>query len=111
MRRPSAGPARGDETRGPIDRNVLDAIRPDGHLVNVARGSVVDEAALVEALRQGRIAGAGLDVFDREPHVPEALFALDNVVLQAHRGSATREVRAAMAAAVIGSVDAVLQTE
>ena len=79
-----------------IDAKVLAALGKKGVLVNIARGSVVDEAALVEALQTGAIAGAGLDVFENEPHVPEALFALDNVVLVPHIGSATWETRQAM---------------
>jgi hydroxypyruvate reductase len=88
----------GAATRKLIDAQVLKALGPKGYLVNVARGSVVDEAALVEALQSGTIAGAALDVFENEPHVPEALRALDNVVLAPHIGSATRATRGAMAA-------------
>ena len=75
---------------------MLDALGPDGFLVNVARGSVVDEHGLVAALEEGRIAGAGLDVFADEPHVPAALLGRDDVVLLPHLGSATVETRAAM---------------
>ncbi|MDT7837073.1 2-hydroxyacid dehydrogenase [Aquabacterium sp. OR-4] len=89
--------AGGPETRHLVNAGVLDALGPDGFLVNVARGSVVDEAALLAALQQRRIAGAGLDVYDDEPRVPEAFFALDNVVLAPHIASATRETRQAMA--------------
>ncbi len=89
--------AGGAGTRHLVDRAVLEALGPQGYLVNVARGSVVDQAALVEALQQGRIAGAALDVFEDEPRVPEALFALDNVVLTPHVASATHETRRAMA--------------
>ncbi|MGT2492896.1 NAD(P)-dependent oxidoreductase [Cupriavidus basilensis] len=70
---------------------MLEALGPDGFLINIARGTVVDEVALVDALVHRRIAGAGLDVFENEPHVPEALFALDNVVLLPHMASATHE--------------------
>jgi lactate dehydrogenase-like 2-hydroxyacid dehydrogenase len=80
-----------------VDAEVLHAIGPDGYLINVARGSVVDEEALVAALTAGRLAGAGLDVFAEEPKVPEDLLALDNVVLLPHLGSGTHETRAAMA--------------
>jgi lactate dehydrogenase-like 2-hydroxyacid dehydrogenase len=79
-----------------VDAKVLAALGPKGYLINIARGSVIDEQALVQALQTDAIAGAGLDVFDDEPRVPEALFALDNVVLQPHVGSATHETRAAM---------------
>ena len=86
----------GPETRNLIDASVIDALGPEGILVNVARGSVVDEPALVKALEEGRLGGAGLDVFADEPNVPEALFKMDNVVLQPHQGSATIETRRAM---------------
>ena len=76
---------------------MIEALGPSGYLVNVARGSVVDEEALVAALLSGRLAGAGLDVFDDEPKVPHDLLALDNVVLLPHLGSGTHETRAAMA--------------
>ena len=89
--------AGGEGTRHLVDASVLDALGPEGFLVNVSRGSVVDEAALVKALADGRIAGAGLDVFDREPHVPGALMHLDNVVLLPHIASGTGETRHAMA--------------
>jgi hydroxypyruvate reductase len=87
----------GAGTRKLIDASVLKALGPQGYLVNVARGSVVDEAALIEALQKGTIAGAALDVFENEPYVPDALRALDNVVLVPHIGSATRATRQAMA--------------
>lgn len=94
------------ETRHVIDRSVLDALGPKGVLVNVARGSLIDEAALLDALREGRIAGAALDVFADEPHVPEAFFALPNVVLTPHMASATHETRQAMADLVLANLDA-----
>ena len=87
----------GAATRKLIDADVLAALGANGYLINVARGSVVDQAALVEALERGVIAGAGLDVFENEPEVPEALRALDNVLLTSHIGSATTQTRAAMA--------------
>nr|WP_183358781.1 2-hydroxyacid dehydrogenase [Garicola koreensis] len=87
----------GPSTESLVSRDVLDALGPDGFLINIARGSVVDEDALIHALVERRIAGAALDVFGHEPHVPEALFELDNVVLTPHLGSATVETRQAMA--------------
>lgn len=87
----------GAGTRKLIDAKVLEALGPKGILVNVARGSVVDEAALVDALERGVIGGAGLDVFEAEPNVPERLRALPQVVLTPHVGSATTETRQAMA--------------
>ena len=87
----------GAATQQMINRDVIDALGPDGVLINVARGSVVDEQALVEALADGRLGAAGLDVFESEPSVPEALFQMDNVTLQPHQGSATVETRQAMA--------------
>jgi hydroxypyruvate reductase 2 len=86
----------GAATEKLIGARVLDALGPEGILINVARGSVVDEPALVAALQEGRLGGAGLDVFVDEPHVPEALMHMDNVVLQPHQGSATVETRRAM---------------
>jgi lactate dehydrogenase-like 2-hydroxyacid dehydrogenase len=80
-------------TRGLVNMPILDALGPDGFLVNVARGPVVDEQALIAALRNGRIAGAGLDVYWDEPRVPAELLAMENVVLTPHMGSSTREVR------------------
>ena len=86
----------GAATNGMIDARVMEALGPEGTLVNIARGSVVDEAALVAALADGRLGAAGLDVFEHEPAVPEALRALDNVVLAPHVGSNTVEARRAM---------------
>ena len=93
-------------TRGIVNAQVLDALGPEGILVNIARGSLVDEPALVAALASGRILGAGLDVFQNEPHVPEALLAMANVVLQPHQGSATRECRLDMGALVLENLAA-----
>ncbi len=87
----------GAQTRKLIDAHVLEALGPKGFLVNVARGSVVDETALIAALQAGTIAGAALDVFENEPHVPQALREMDNVVLTPHIGSATGDTRQAMA--------------
>ena len=86
----------GKETFHLINEEVMRALGPKGILVNVARGSVVDEKALVKVLQEGALGGAGLDVFEDEPKVPEALFAMDNVVLAPHVGSATHETRTAM---------------
>ena len=80
-----------------INAEVLKALGPRGFLINVARGSVVDEQALIQALQNGTIAGAGLDVFANEPQVPEALWSMGNVVLTPHMASATTETRQAMA--------------
>ena len=96
----------GEATRGLASRAVIDALGAKGFVVNIARGSVVDEPALLEALQQNRIAGAGLDVFADEPRVPEAFFALDNVVLQPHVASATHQTRAAMGQLVIDNLAA-----
>ena len=86
----------GEATRHLVNGDVIDALGPDGILINVARGSVVDEAALVAALQDGRLGGAGLDVFEAEPQVPETLFGMENVTLLPHVGSATVETRRAM---------------
>lgn len=102
--------AGGNATRNLVDRDVLDALGPNGYLVNIARGSVVDEDALVEALADGRLAGAGLDVFVDEPNVPEPLLTMDNVVLLPHVGSGTVETRAAMEALTLANLDKFLQS-
>jgi lactate dehydrogenase-like 2-hydroxyacid dehydrogenase len=98
-------------TRHLVDARVLEALGPEGWLVNVSRGSVVDETALIDALEAGRIAGAALDVFEDEPKVPEALRASAKVVLTPHIASGTVETRAAMAALVLANLDAVLAGE
>ena len=90
-----------DKTRNIVDRQVMNALGPEGTLINIARGSVVDETELVAALRDGRLGGAALDVFADEPRVPEALFTMDCVILQPHIGSATVETRQAMGDLVI----------
>lgn len=98
--------AGGPQTRHLIDARVIDALGPEGMLINVARGSVVDEAALIEALQQGRLGGAGLDVFADEPNVPAALRDSERVVLTPHTASATQETRQAMADRVYDNLDA-----
>lgn len=102
--------AGGSGTRHLVNREVLDALGADGYLINIARGSVIDQDALVEALTHGRLAGAGLDVFADEPNVPAALKPLDNVVLLPHVGSGTVETRAAMEALVLANLDKFLQS-
>jgi glyoxylate reductase len=97
-----------DETRHLIDARRLQLMRPTAVLINTARGPVVDEAALTEALRDGVIAGAGLDVYEREPEVTEALLSLENVVLAPHLGSATRDTRIAMGMLCVEALRAVL---
>ncbi|MCG5234580.1 2-hydroxyacid dehydrogenase [Xanthobacter oligotrophicus] len=92
------------ETRNVIDRSVIDAVGPKGILVNVARGSLVDEPALLAALKEGRIGGAALDVFADEPRVPDGFFGLPNVVLTPHMASATGETRQAMADLVLANL-------
>jgi len=86
----------GAATRHLIDAEILSAMKPTAHLVNISRGDVVDEAALITALQARRIAGAGLDVYEHEPQVPDALKAMENVVLLPHLGTAALEVREAM---------------
>ncbi len=96
------------ETHHMIDREALERMRPSAVLVNTARGPIVDEHALVAALREGVIAGAALDVYEHEPKVAEELLSLDNVVLTPHLGSATRETREAMGLLAVSALRAVL---
>jgi len=103
--------AAADRAEGIVDAAVLEALGPRGFLVNVARGRLVDEADLTEALAAGRIAGAGLDVFVDEPHVPEALRRSERVTLQAHRASATWETRTAMGEMVLAGIAQALAGE
>jgi lactate dehydrogenase-like 2-hydroxyacid dehydrogenase len=103
--------AAADKAEGIVDAAVLEALGPRGFLVNVARGRLVNEADLTEALAAGRIAGAGLDVFVDEPRVPSALRQLDSVTLQAHRASATWETRTAMGEMVLAAIAQALAGE
>ena len=96
----------GKGTEKIVNRQVLEALGPEGYLVNMARGSLVDEAAMVELLQSKKLGGAALDVFEKEPQVPPALFALDNVVLSPHQGSATHQTRNKMGALVVANLDA-----
>ena len=102
--------AGGPETRNLVSADVLRALGPKGFLINVSRGTVVDETALIEALENGTIAGAGLDVYVDEPTVPARLLALDQVVLLPHLASATHETRQAMADLVVNNLDAYYET-
>lgn len=96
----------GAETKHHVNRDVLVALGADGTLINIARGSIVDEAALITALQNHTIKAAGLDVFENEPQVPAELCALENAVLLPHVGSATRETRGAMADLVVQNLAA-----
>ncbi len=96
----------GTATRGLINAEVLAALGPEGYLINVARGSVVDQDALIAALESGAIAGAALDVYADEPNVPEALRTRHNVVLTPHMASGTWETRRAMADLAFGNLQA-----
>ncbi|WP_458782362.1 2-hydroxyacid dehydrogenase [Arthrobacter sp. D3-16] len=102
--------AGGPESAKLVDAEVIEALGPQGHLINIARGTVVDEDALVSALLEGRLAGAGLDVFADEPKVPVDLLALDNVVLLPHLGSGTNETRAAMADVTLANLRSFVTT-
>jgi lactate dehydrogenase-like 2-hydroxyacid dehydrogenase len=94
------------QTRGLVDSRILDALGPDGYLVNIARGPIVDEQALIAALKDRRIAGAALDVFWDEPRVPEELTKMEHVVLAPHIGSTTREVREARGVKLLANLRA-----
>ena len=96
----------GEANRGIIDASVFNVMPAHAWLINIARGSLVDEKALIHALQNGVIAGAGLDVFEQEPQVPAALIALDNVLLQPHVASATQETRQKMSEVVFANVAA-----
>jgi len=100
----------GEGTRNLVDAAVIDAIGPEGVLVNIGRGQTVDDAALISALREGRLGAAGLDVFSDEPNVPDELIRMtDNVVLQPHQASATHDTRRAMSKLCMDNVRAFLE--
>lgn len=100
-----------EETKHIVNREVIDALGPNGILINVGRGAHVDESELVSALLEGRLAGAGLDVFENEPHVPEELLELENAVLLPHVGTDTIETSTAMADLVIRNLEAHFRNE
>ena len=101
----------GEETKHLVNKNILEKLGKNGVLINIARGSVVDQEALIEALKTGIISAAGLDVFDNEPNVPEDLMKLNNVVLLPHVGSATVETRYAMGKMVYDNIVAFFNNE
>lgn len=96
----------GKETDKLVSAEVIEALGPKGYLINISRGSTIDEAALIKALVEGKLGGAGLDVFVEEPKVPEELIKLDNVVLQPHVGSGTHHTRTAMGQMVVDNLAA-----
>lgn len=95
-----------EETRHIVNGKVINALGPKGILINIGRGAHVDEPELVSALLEGQLGGAGLDVYENEPIVPEQLFSLENVVLLPHVGSDTEETSEAMADLVISNLEA-----
>ncbi|MFD1253037.1 Glyoxylate/hydroxypyruvate reductase B [Devosia equisanguinis] len=95
----------GKGTEGIVSRQVLEALGPDGYVVNVARGTLIDEPSMLELLQNGGLGGAALDVFVDEPEVPEAFMHLQNVVLSPHQGSATHQTRDAMGALLVANLD------
>jgi lactate dehydrogenase-like 2-hydroxyacid dehydrogenase len=100
----------GPSTYRIVNAEVMDALGSEGTLINVSRGSVVDEPAMVQALQEGRLGYAALDVFEAEPKIPDALKTMSNVVLLPHVGSATHETRAAMGGLVVDNLIAHLTT-
>src|SRR5690606_4023506 len=100
----------GPETRHLVDDEVIKALGRDGILINISRGTVVDETAMVNALVSGELGAAGLDVYESEPTVPDALKTLDNVVIVPHIASATGETRKAMADLVAANAEAYAKT-
>jgi gluconate 2-dehydrogenase len=99
----------GAETRHLINAETLAQIRPDAILINISRGDVVDEAALVDALQSGGILGAGLDVYEHEPRVSPALIQMENVTLLPHLGTACLKVREAMGMMAVDNLIAALE--
>lgn len=95
-----------DETHHLINRDVLLALGKEGVIINVGRGALVDEKELVRCLVQGEVGGAGLDVFENEPHVPQELFSMDNVVLSPHRAVLTPESFSALLEVIVGNLEA-----
>jgi len=98
-------------TKSMVNEKMLSCMRTDAFLINTSRGDVVDEKALIKFLQKGLIAGAGLDVYENEPELPNALLGLDNVVLLPHLGSATKETRTAMGMRVVGNLNAFFNGE
>ena len=98
--------AANEETHHLIDKTVFDALQPHAHFINIARGDIVNEADLIDALQSGQIAGAGLDVYEFEPQIPDALLAMDNVVLLPHLGTASLEVRVDMGLMAVENIKA-----
>jgi lactate dehydrogenase-like 2-hydroxyacid dehydrogenase len=96
----------GADTHHAVDANILRKLGKDGYVVNISRGSVIDQKALVAALTEEAIAGAGLDVYEKEPHAPDALTAFANVVLTPHVGGHTLESHVAMQSCVIANLEA-----
>jgi lactate dehydrogenase-like 2-hydroxyacid dehydrogenase len=96
----------GADTNNAVDANILRKLGKDGYVVNISRGSVIDQKALVEALAGEEIAGAGLDVYEKEPHAPDALTAFPNVVLTPHVGGHTLDSHVAMQNCVIANLEA-----
>ncbi|MBY6162115.1 2-hydroxyacid dehydrogenase [Mameliella alba] len=99
----------GPDTKGHVTREAIEALGPRGVVVNISRGTTIDEGALLDALESGAIAGAGLDVFENEPNIDPRFLKLDNVVLQPHQGSGSVETRTAMAELQLANVAAFLE--
>jgi glyoxylate reductase len=104
----SLHPPLNDETRHMIGDRQFKLMKPTAYIINTARGAIIDEAALVRALKKKQIAGAGLDVFENEPKVPAALLRMKNVVVTPHLGSAVHDVREQMAGHVVANIEALL---